>query len=108
MKFVDTNLGQRVKIAISGEVGTIIGQCVYLYEAPSVYVEYKAADGSASSSWFSPEQLEIQTTEDDTADAEKAEERSGPFVAGNVHNGDVSFTVHVDAVDIEDLNLSGG
>lgn len=45
-------LGQKVKIIISGEVGHIKGRAQYSDEVDSYYVMYKAADGRATKWWL--------------------------------------------------------
>lgn len=56
MKF---NLGDKVKISISGEVGEVIGRAEYLtnYD-PQYQVRYVSASGCAIEAWWAEQTLE--------------------------------------------------
>lgn len=45
-------LGEPVKIDISGETGEVIGRAEYVATAPSYFVLFKAADGRAVTGWW--------------------------------------------------------
>jgi len=45
-------LGQIVKIDISGEIGTISGRAEYSHAENSYYLNYRSADGRAVSAWW--------------------------------------------------------
>lgn len=46
-------LGQKVKITISGEVGEIKGRAQYTESSNQYFILYKAVDDRAVESWFS-------------------------------------------------------
>lgn len=46
------DLGETVKIDISGETGEVIGRAEYVATAPSYFVLFKAADGRAVTAWW--------------------------------------------------------
>jgi hypothetical protein len=45
-------IGQLVKIDISGEEGQVIGRAEYLATPPQYFVLFKAADGRAVTAWW--------------------------------------------------------
>jgi hypothetical protein len=45
-------LGEPVKIDISGEAGEVIGRTEYLATPPQYFVLFKAADGRAVTAWW--------------------------------------------------------
>jgi hypothetical protein len=45
-------LGEPVKINISGETGEVIGRSEYVASAPQYFVLFKAADGRAVTAWW--------------------------------------------------------
>lgn len=51
------NLGQKVRISISDEVGIVNGYAVYTSSAPQYRVFYKAADGRACEGWWYEDQI---------------------------------------------------
>ena len=52
-------LNQIAKIKVSGEEGTIIGRADYTDHAPQYQVQYKAADGRATETWWSESALVV-------------------------------------------------
>lgn len=46
------NLGDKVKITISGESGEVIGRAEYTATNPQYFVLFKAADGRAVTAWW--------------------------------------------------------
>lgn len=58
LKLNTTAFGTKVKIALSGEQGVVIGFCLYQrHKQPQFFVEYVAADGRNSADWFFKDQL---------------------------------------------------
>ncbi len=57
MKQFQFELGQQVAIAASGENGTIKGRAEYTNSANTYYLQYKAADGRATSAWWDEDAL---------------------------------------------------
>lgn len=51
-------IGQSVRIAVSGEVGLIIGIAEYAESAPDALVRYCAGDGRAVETWWKFSALE--------------------------------------------------
>lgn len=51
-------LGQKVKISISGETGEVIGRAEYIDCNPQIYVRYVSADGRAVEIWWVQDALE--------------------------------------------------
>jgi hypothetical protein len=51
-------LGQRAVLVISGEKGTVVGRAEYLDYPPAFQLEYVAADGRATSGWFTGRELD--------------------------------------------------
>lgn len=51
-------LGQKVKISISGEAGEVIGRAEYTHSNPQMQIRYLAADGRAVESWWDQEAIE--------------------------------------------------
>ena len=51
-------LGQGVKIAVSGETGTVIGRAEYADSKPNYLIRYAAGDGRAVESWWAASALE--------------------------------------------------
>jgi hypothetical protein len=47
----DFELGEKVKLALSGETGQIIGRAHYTNSDPSYLVRYVAADGRQIETW---------------------------------------------------------
>lgn len=45
-------LGEPVRIDVSGEPGTVIGRAEYEATAPQYFILLKAADGQAKTSWW--------------------------------------------------------
>jgi hypothetical protein len=52
MSDFEFQLGEQVKIIISGETGEVIGRAEYVATAPSYFVLFKAADGRAVTGWW--------------------------------------------------------
>jgi hypothetical protein len=52
------NLGDKVRIIASGETGVVKGLAIYDIGPPAAYIHYKAADGRATSCWWSEDLLE--------------------------------------------------
>lgn len=52
MEPVKFELGDRVRIIASGEVGIVTGCAKFLNSEDQVYLHYKAADGRATSCWW--------------------------------------------------------
>ena len=52
------NLGDKVKISISGEAGEIIGRAEYSKSETDYQLRYKAADGRAVEEWWNESALE--------------------------------------------------
>lgn len=50
--------GQAVKIARTGEIGTVEGLATYRAKPPMALLRYKQADGRAGEAWFDHEELE--------------------------------------------------
>lgn len=50
-------LGQNVSLAVSNEVGTIIGRADYVNSSYQYYVHYADGNGCAKSEWFYESQL---------------------------------------------------
>jgi hypothetical protein len=51
-------LGQKVKVSISGEVGFVKGRAEYQHLQNQFFVHYKAADGRATDAWFDESELD--------------------------------------------------
>ena len=51
-------LGQPIKISISGEQGTVIGRAHYTYCNPQYQIRYRSASGPAVEEWWCGEALE--------------------------------------------------
>lgn len=56
------DLGQKVVIKISGEVGEINGRAQYLESANLYRLHYKSADGKATSDWFEENQISLSAS----------------------------------------------
>ncbi|QQN35661.1 hypothetical protein JHW33_03175 [Rahnella aceris] len=52
-------LGQKVKVTISGETGFVKGRAEYEDSHNMVFIHYKAADGRAVDNWFRESELDI-------------------------------------------------
>ena len=52
------DLGSRVRIRESGEVGEVIGRAEFSYSQNSYHVRYKAGDGRAVENWWTESALE--------------------------------------------------
>lgn len=58
LKLNTTCFGAKVRITISGEVGTVTGFSSHMRNrGKQFYVEYRAADGRAVADWFFDDQL---------------------------------------------------
>lgn len=55
------DLGELVRIRVSGERGHVIGRAEYLYVENQYCLEYKAADGRAVVDWWNEASLEAVT-----------------------------------------------
>ncbi|WP_186191021.1 hypothetical protein [Burkholderia gladioli] len=53
------NLGDSVEISASGEIGSVIGRADYTADENRYFLRYKAADGTASESWWAEGALEV-------------------------------------------------
>lgn len=51
------SLGDQVKLALSGERGSVIGRAEYEHVPPAYFVRYVAADGRQVEEWFSASAL---------------------------------------------------
>ena len=52
-------LGQNVKITVSGEVGEVVGRADYSNSESGFYIRYKSADGRAVEEWWREQALEV-------------------------------------------------
>jgi hypothetical protein len=52
-------LGQNVKITVSGEVGEVVGRADYSNSESSFFIRYKSADGRAVEEWWREQALEV-------------------------------------------------
>jgi len=50
-------IGAAVKLALSGETGSVIGRSEYQAMPPQYFVRYVAADGRQAEGWFEAEAL---------------------------------------------------
>lgn len=55
----DFCIGDKVKIAVSGEEGEVIGRAEYAASEDSYYLRYKAGDGRAIEAWWPVSALEL-------------------------------------------------
>ena len=46
------HLGDKVRLAVSGERGEVVGIAIYSEQPESYYVRYKAADGRQVETWW--------------------------------------------------------
>ena len=53
-------LGQKVKVSISGETGFIKGRAEYEDSPNQALIHYKAADGRAVDGWFQESELDSE------------------------------------------------
>lgn len=51
------SLGQKVKLALSGEEGAVVGRAEYTNSSNGYFVRYKAADGAQRESWWNEDGL---------------------------------------------------
>lgn len=51
------NLGEKVKVLISGEAGYVKGRAEYADGQKQIFIHYKAADGRAVDAWFQEDEL---------------------------------------------------
>ncbi len=55
---VNYEIGDKVMITVSGEVGIVIGVAFYAYMDPQVLLRYKSADGRAVEQWWDMNAIE--------------------------------------------------
>ena len=58
MKSYNFEMGQTVKLSLTGESGTIIGRAEFKYSENSYYLRYVAADGRQVQQWHDESALE--------------------------------------------------
>lgn len=58
MKKFKFDLSATVRIAASGEAGTVVGRAEYATSENSYLIRYKAADGRATEAWWQESALE--------------------------------------------------
>lgn len=58
-KSFDFKLGDKLKIARSGEIGVVAGRAHYVDSNPTYWVRYTRADGVAADSWFNESELDL-------------------------------------------------
>ncbi len=57
------DLGAKVKLAMSGEKGVVVGRAEYSENPPSYWVRYVAANGQQREGWFNAEALAADEAE---------------------------------------------
>jgi hypothetical protein len=58
-KVFSLEIGQRVELVESGEQGKIVGRAEFAEDAETYYVQYKAADGRLTRSWWPASALKV-------------------------------------------------